>query len=71
MVGRIFAGVVVAGVLVWAWKQIGFIRMETPLADLKRKSDIFAPTEPKYRRTYERHIWKTRTTKRAEERRRA
>jgi hypothetical protein len=71
MAGRILVGVVVAGVLAWAWKQIGFIRMETPLADLKRKSDIFAATEPKYRRTQERNVWKTRTSKRAEARRRA
>jgi hypothetical protein len=67
---RVTGAVIAAGALIWAWTRIGFIWMDEPIADQKRKSDIFAPTAPKYRRTYERHIWKTRTTQRAEARRR-
>jgi hypothetical protein len=66
---RILAGVVVVGVLVWAWKQIGFIRMEPTMSDLKDKSDIFANTTPKYRRTYERDDRKTRISRLTERRR--
>jgi hypothetical protein len=45
---------------VWIWRQVGFIRMETPDASDRRErlKDIFTPTEP--RRTQEANRWQLR-----------
>jgi hypothetical protein len=48
---RLLLGVSLAALAVWAYKQIGFIRQEPTIAELKRRSDIFAPTAPRYRQT--------------------
>lgn len=48
---RWIGGVLVLGGIVWLYRSLGWITQDLPLSEQKRKSSIFAPTVPKYRRT--------------------